>query len=183
MLCFKRRLPREAAGRSTGWGMTLSRKGAKSRIGGRKLRSTGAKAKTRVARKRRSPPDLQQQLDACRRELAESLQQQTATADVLKVISRSAFDLQTVLDTLVGSATRLCQASASAIWRPRDDSYQLAASYGLGPDFKKRLQGLSLRRDGGSVVGRCLQSGTTVYVPDLTTDPEYGQRQAGDFGG
>ena len=104
---------------------------------------------------------------------------------MLKVISCSTFDLRTVFDTLVESGTRLCQASSSAIWRPKDDgSYHLAASYGVQPKYKSHLQSLSLRSDGHSVVGRSLQSGKTTYVSDVLADPEYSAtRNARDFGG
>src|SRR5450759_1086166 len=83
------------------------------------------------------------------KELRESLQQQTATADVLKVISRSTFDLKTVLDTLVESATRLCDADGTIIWRPQDGGYRLAASCGLSPEYEAQFGQLSLKPERG----------------------------------
>jgi hypothetical protein len=84
------------------------------------------------------------------RELSESLQQQTATADVLKVISRSAFDLQTVLDTLVESAARLCRADRTAIRLAKDDLFYHVASYGHSPEHRRRMEREPLRPDHGS---------------------------------
>jgi signal transduction histidine kinase len=107
-------------------------------------------------------------------ELRESLQQQTATAEVLKVISRSSFDLQAVLDTLTVSAARHCEAQMAAIVRQKDTgSYYFATSYGISADSNNYFKSVVIKAGRGTVVGRALQEGRTVQVPDVLADPEY----------
>src|SRR5262245_3700780 len=118
-------------------------------------------------------------------ELRESLQQQTATADVLKVISRSAFDLDNVLNTLVKSAARLCGAEKGHILRPTgtDASYYFAASYRHTPEYNELMQSQTYAPGRGSVVGRVLLEGKSVQIPDVLVDPEYAFREVATIGG
>ena len=107
-------------------------------------------------------------------ELRESLQQQTATADVLKVISRSTFDLKSVLSTLVESAARLCEADTGNIARPKEnDVYQIEASYRQSAALKDELTRTPLKVGKGSLIGRTALNRATVHILDAQKDPDY----------
>jgi signal transduction histidine kinase len=106
-------------------------------------------------------------------ELRESLQQQTATADVLKVISRSTFDLKTVLDTLVQSACGLCEGDGSSLWRPDGDAFKLAASFGRSAAHIEQMKQISVRPGRNTCAGRVLLERQTVHIRDCQADPEY----------
>ena len=107
------------------------------------------------------------------RDLEESLQQQTATADVLKVISRSAFDLPAVLRTLVESAAKLCDADKATITRESDGVFYRAESYGFSEDFMAQVRNRPVVPEKGSITGRVFLEGKAVHVEDVQADPEY----------
>ena len=117
------------------------------------------------------------------RELQELRQQQTATADVLKAISRAPVDLQSVLDSLVRTAAVLCKADMSGLTRPMDEGHRHIANYGCGADFFEHLKTLYMTPGRQSIVGRVLQEGKTHQIADVIADPDYKQIEAQKLGG
>ena len=118
------------------------------------------------------------------KEIKYSLEQQTATADVLKIISRSTFDLRTVLQTLVESAARFCDADKASIIREKDGVFYAAEAYGYSREFLDYIKNIPIKAERGSASGRALVEGRVVHITDAAADPEYTlveARRLGDY--
>jgi GAF domain-containing protein len=126
---------------------------------------------------------LFQELQVRNREVTEALDQQTATSEVLKTISRSTFDLEPVLEILIENATRLCGAEKGFIYRFDGESLRLAADYGWSPELREFIQQNPIRPGRGSVAGRVVLEKRTLHVPDVLADPEYQMGEAQRLGG
>src|SRR5262245_7318589 len=168
-------------------GVALSRKGAKSRTGGRKSRSTGTKASARAGWIRKPRADLEQQLESYRRELAEAqkdlakaLEQQAATSEVLQVISSSPGELQPVFNAMLENATRICEAKFGNLFLREGDAFRAVAVYGEPAyvEYWRQSPVIAMRDNPGAPLHRLTVTKSVVHIPDIIQDRTYAERNA-----
>jgi class 3 adenylate cyclase len=114
------------------------------------------------------------------RDLQESLEYQTATSDVLKVISRSTFDLQPVLETVAQTASQLCESEMVFILQRDGDIYRISAAVATTSEataaldaYRRFLETYRFSANRDTLTGRVMLAGAPVQIPDVTVDPEY----------
>ncbi|MGC1843391.1 MAG: GAF domain-containing protein, partial [Pseudolabrys sp.] len=159
----------------------MQRRGGNGRPGKRRRRTNRPKAR-KASSTHATIADLQGQLDGRTRERDEALEQWAATTEVLKVISHSTFDLQTVLASVVGSAGRLCRAENVQIFLRDGEVYRLVADNGFSPEYQQYAREHPIRPGRNTLVARTALEGKTIYIPDVFADPEYtygGQKLGG----
>src|SRR6516225_2534739 len=148
--------------------VTLSLKGANSPTRGRKLRSTGTKTRARVGQVRKPPADLEQQLESCRRELAEAREQQAATSEVLRVISSSSGELAPVFEALLASAKHLCGAEFGNIYLREGDAFRTVAVHGATAEYTEaRWRAPIIRPAPDTGLGRVLKTKQVGQISDV----------------
>jgi GAF domain-containing protein len=160
-------------------GVALSRKGAKSRTGGGKLRLTGTKARARADRMRKPRADLEQQLKKYRRELAEAREQQTATSEVLQVISSSPGELEPVFNAMLAKATRICDAKFGSMYLKEGEAFRIVAMHNAPTAFAEMRRREPLVHPGaGTGLGRVARTKQVVQVADLAAERPYSERDS-----
>jgi GAF domain-containing protein len=164
-------------------GGTAKQKRKNAPTAGRRGGSSIADLQQQLARQARELEEARSELRQRTTDLTESLAQQTATSEALKVISRSTFDLQTVLDALIHSAARLCDSEMGSINRQRGEHYFQVASFGQSPEFVRFMDDHPLELGRGTVTGRTLLEKRSVQIIDVLADPEFTNREAARVGG
>src|SRR5262245_21450080 len=120
-----------------------------------------------------STSELERRLAQADRQLNEALERQAATSEVLKAISRSTYDLQPVLESVLMNAVRLCGADRGFIFQQDGEVYRIAASFGHSPEFLEFAKGNPIRQDCGSATGRAVLERRVVHIHDILADPDY----------
>jgi len=181
---------RQRAARAKGWKCPVPRRKTASDVTARKAGQVPADLQRKVARLTFQLKESEERRAAIvrenvrlRNELSELQQQQTATAEVLKVISRSTFDLRAVLDRLTESAARLCKADQGTIARQKGESFYYVTNFNFPPGFVDYLRTVALTAGRGTVAGRALLERKTIHVHDVLADREYTWHDAQERGG